>query len=185
MSKKKKKKKYRGFWFFVKLQILLMVMVLGAVGYYFFGGYGAQVSALKQEADGYVRHAIGEWVVGEADPEARKVGEMVMQGLQYLDVRRFAPTLKGYLELVQGCQMMQSYRDELVCVAGLVTDAVASWLAEEAPVQTAGVPAPEGADAAKGPEPAGVPALEGADAAKGPEGAEAPTQLPPTRAPTV
>ena len=54
-KKKKKKKKYRGFWLFVKLQIFLMILVAGAVGYYFFGGYGEQVSQLKQEADTFVR----------------------------------------------------------------------------------------------------------------------------------
>lgn len=47
---KKKKKRYRVFWAFVKLQIVLMILVLGAVGYYYLGGYAKKVEALHKEA---------------------------------------------------------------------------------------------------------------------------------------
>lgn len=53
--KKKRKKKYRWFWVFVRLQVLLMFLVVGAVGYYYYGGYGRQVQGMKQEADMLVR----------------------------------------------------------------------------------------------------------------------------------
>ncbi len=51
MAKKtRKKKKHRIFWAFVKLQLILMLLVMLAVGYYFLGGYGARVQALRNEA---------------------------------------------------------------------------------------------------------------------------------------
>lgn len=49
-KKKKKKKKYRVFWFFAKLQIFLFLLVAGAVGWYYYGGYAQKVGALQQEA---------------------------------------------------------------------------------------------------------------------------------------
>lgn len=52
---KKKKKKYRGFWLFVKLQILLLLIVGAGVSYYFFGGYGKEVQEMKAEAEQLVR----------------------------------------------------------------------------------------------------------------------------------
>ena len=50
MTKKKKQKKHRVFWFVVKLQIVLMLLVLGALGYYFFGGYASQIADFQKEA---------------------------------------------------------------------------------------------------------------------------------------
>ena len=50
MAKKKKQKKHRVFWFVVKLQIVLMLLVLGALGYYFFGGYASQIADFQKEA---------------------------------------------------------------------------------------------------------------------------------------
>ena len=38
-KKKKKKKQHRVFWFFIKLQIFLMVLILGGLCFYYFGGY--------------------------------------------------------------------------------------------------------------------------------------------------
>lgn len=58
MAKKNKKKKpHRGFWIFVKIQIVLMLLVLGAVGYYYLAGYGKKVEALRQEAVSIVASA--------------------------------------------------------------------------------------------------------------------------------
>ena len=48
--KKKKKKQLRFFWFMIKLQIFLMLLVLGGMGYYFYGGYAKTVQDLKAEA---------------------------------------------------------------------------------------------------------------------------------------
>ena len=49
-KKKKKKKQHRFFWFMIKFQIFLMIIVLGGLGYYFFGGYAGQVQKLRSEA---------------------------------------------------------------------------------------------------------------------------------------
>ncbi len=49
-KKKKKKKKYRVFWFFVKLQVVFLLLVAMALGWYYFGGYAQTVSALQREA---------------------------------------------------------------------------------------------------------------------------------------
>ena len=48
--KKKTKKKHRFFWFLIKLQIVLMVVVLAGFGYYSFGGCATEVQALKEKA---------------------------------------------------------------------------------------------------------------------------------------
>ncbi len=56
-KKKKRKKKYRFFWFFVKVQIFLMICVLGAVGFYYGGGYAKRVQALHKEALSLVHHS--------------------------------------------------------------------------------------------------------------------------------
>lgn len=58
--KKKKKKKYRVFWFFVKLQFVLMIFVLLGVGYYYYGGYAAQVQKMKDEAVRFVKRSTEE-----------------------------------------------------------------------------------------------------------------------------
>jgi len=55
MAKKKKQKKHRLFWFFVKLQILLMIMVVGGFLIYNYGGYAEQIQAIRQEAVEVVR----------------------------------------------------------------------------------------------------------------------------------
>ena len=46
-KKIKKQKKNRVFWFFVKMQIILMIFVLLAVAYYFYGGYAKQITILQ------------------------------------------------------------------------------------------------------------------------------------------
>ena len=57
MSKTKKKKKHRLFWHFFRIQLALLVLVLGAAAYYFYGGYGKQVEELRQEAVRLVRQS--------------------------------------------------------------------------------------------------------------------------------
>ena len=57
MSGKKKKRKYRKFWLFVKIQFVLLLIVLGAGAYYFFGGYAQEVKGLKTEAEASVVYA--------------------------------------------------------------------------------------------------------------------------------
>lgn len=56
-KKKRKKKKYRVFWGFVRLQIFLMLLVLGGLAYYYLGGYATQVSVLREEAHRFVRES--------------------------------------------------------------------------------------------------------------------------------
>lgn len=50
----RRKKKHRFFWFVIKLQIFLMLLVVGAVGYYYYAGYATEVSALQRKAVGIV-----------------------------------------------------------------------------------------------------------------------------------
>lgn len=50
-KKKKKKKQHRFFWFMIKFQIFLMVLILGGLCYYYFGGYAGQVQQLRAEAE--------------------------------------------------------------------------------------------------------------------------------------
>ena len=57
MSKTKKKKKHRLFWHFFRIQLALLVLVLGAAAYYFYGGYGKQVEELRQGAVRLVRQS--------------------------------------------------------------------------------------------------------------------------------
>lgn len=57
MSKTKKKKKHRLFWHFFRIQLALLVLVLGAAAYYFYGGYGKQIEELRQEAVRLVRQS--------------------------------------------------------------------------------------------------------------------------------
>ncbi len=56
-KKNKQKKKYRVFWFLAKFQILLLVLVAGALGWYYFGGYAQTVSKLQKEAKEFVRNS--------------------------------------------------------------------------------------------------------------------------------
>ena len=58
--KKGQKKKHRGLRLFVKFQIFLMILILGAVAYYYLSGYGAIVSELKEEASRYVAKSTPE-----------------------------------------------------------------------------------------------------------------------------
>ena len=48
--KKKQKKKYRVFWFLAKVQLLLLLLVAGALGVYYFGGYAQTVGELQSDA---------------------------------------------------------------------------------------------------------------------------------------
>lgn len=57
MAKKKKKKKYRPFWFFVKVQMVLFLLVAAGVGWYFFGGYAEEIKGLQKEAEQLVRNS--------------------------------------------------------------------------------------------------------------------------------
>ena len=57
MSKTKNKKKHRLFWHFFRIQLVLLVLVLTAAAYYFYGGYGKQVEELRQEAVRLVRQS--------------------------------------------------------------------------------------------------------------------------------
>lgn len=59
-KKKKKKKKYHAFWVFVRVQMVLLLVVLGACGYYFFGGYAKEVKELKTEAERLVKNSTKE-----------------------------------------------------------------------------------------------------------------------------
>lgn len=54
-KKQKKQKKHRVFWFLIKLQIVLMILVLCGLGYYYYGGYAKEVQTLKREAIELVR----------------------------------------------------------------------------------------------------------------------------------
>lgn len=62
-TKKKKKKQHRFFWFMIKLQIFLMVCILGGLGYYYFGGYASQVEELRVEANQLVDNSTDETFV--------------------------------------------------------------------------------------------------------------------------
>ena len=57
MAKKKKNKKHRLFWFLVKLQILLMLVVVAGFLYYNYGGYAKQIQQLRVEAIQLVRES--------------------------------------------------------------------------------------------------------------------------------
>ena len=57
MAKKNKQKKHRLFWFVVKVQIVLMVLVLGGFLVYNYGGYAEQIQAIRQDAIRLVRES--------------------------------------------------------------------------------------------------------------------------------
>lgn len=57
MAKKRKVKKHRLFWFLVKLQIFLMIVVLAGFLYYNYGGYAKQLQEIRQEAIRLVRES--------------------------------------------------------------------------------------------------------------------------------
>lgn len=54
-KKPRKKKKHRLFWFVVKIQILLMVLVVGGLLYYNYGGYAQEIQQIRKEAIELVR----------------------------------------------------------------------------------------------------------------------------------
>lgn len=53
--KTKKKKKYHGFWVFVRIQIVLILLVISGLCYYFGGGYAGQVNRMRVEAKKFVK----------------------------------------------------------------------------------------------------------------------------------
>ena len=55
MAKQKRKKKHRLFWFFVRLQFVLMLVVIAGFFYYNYGGYGKLVQDYRKEAIALVR----------------------------------------------------------------------------------------------------------------------------------
>ena len=57
MAKKKKNKKHRLFWFLVKLQIVLILVIVAGFLYYNYGGYAEQIQALRQDAIRMVRES--------------------------------------------------------------------------------------------------------------------------------
>ena len=56
-KKKKTKKSNRVFWIAVRIQIALMVVILGFVGYYYLGGYAKTIKGLKSDAINLVERA--------------------------------------------------------------------------------------------------------------------------------
>ncbi|MBQ3557910.1 MAG: transglycosylase domain-containing protein [Agathobacter sp.] len=57
MAKKKKNKKHRLFWFLVKLQIVLMLVVLAGFLYYNYGGYAKDIQEIRKDAIRLVRES--------------------------------------------------------------------------------------------------------------------------------
>ncbi|MBR2046035.1 MAG: transglycosylase domain-containing protein [Agathobacter sp.] len=57
MAKQKKQKKHRLFWFLVKMQILLMLVVVAGMFIYSYGGYATRIQELRQEAIQLVRES--------------------------------------------------------------------------------------------------------------------------------
>ena len=57
MAKRKKNKKHKLFWFLVKLQILLILVILAGFLYYNYGGYAEQIQAIRQDAIRLVRES--------------------------------------------------------------------------------------------------------------------------------
>lgn len=57
MTKAKKNKKHRFFWFLVKVQIFLILLVLAGFWVYNYGGYAKQIQAIQQDAVRLVRES--------------------------------------------------------------------------------------------------------------------------------
>jgi len=57
MAKNKKQKKHRFFWFIVKLQIVLMLVVVAGLFIYNYGGYAQQLQQIRKEAVTLVRES--------------------------------------------------------------------------------------------------------------------------------
>ncbi len=53
-NKRKKKSKKQKAWRFLKIQMVLIILVLFAMGYYFLGGYATKVADMKKEAEALV-----------------------------------------------------------------------------------------------------------------------------------
>lgn len=65
MSAKKKKKKYHKFRLFVKIQLVLMLVVLGAGAYFYFGGYVEDIRQMQSEAEKLVKASSAETFRGD------------------------------------------------------------------------------------------------------------------------
>lgn len=57
MSKKRKQKKHRLFWFIIKLQIVLMLVVVAGLFVYSYGGYATQLQEIRKDAVRMVRES--------------------------------------------------------------------------------------------------------------------------------
>lgn len=57
MAKNKRKKRHRFFWFLIKLQIVLFVIVFAGLLYYNYGGLAQQIQTLRQDAIHVVRES--------------------------------------------------------------------------------------------------------------------------------
>ena len=82
-EKKKRKKKYRGFWLFVKLQIVLILLVIGGLAYYYFGGDARQGSAMHEEAVRVLKKsAKGTFWAGQTSQgyDVKGTGNMSLRG---------------------------------------------------------------------------------------------------------
>lgn len=60
MKPMKKKKRNAGFWRFFRIQLFLLILLVGAVSYYYLGGYADEVARLKTEASKIVRSSTEE-----------------------------------------------------------------------------------------------------------------------------
>lgn len=57
MARNKKQKKHRLFWFIVKMQILLMLVVVAGILVYNYGGYAQEIQTIRKEAVALVRES--------------------------------------------------------------------------------------------------------------------------------
>lgn len=80
---KQKKKKFRGFWIFFKMQLVLLFILAGVLGYYFLGGYAGTVRQLKEDAD---------YLAGKSNEETFRKGET---GLVYDNKGKLIKAYKG------------------------------------------------------------------------------------------
>lgn len=53
-KKKKKSRKNRKMWTFLKIQMVLIILVLGGICFYYMGGYATQISKMRKEANSFV-----------------------------------------------------------------------------------------------------------------------------------
>ena len=94
-KKKTKKKQHRFFWFMIKFQIFLMLVVLAGLGYYYFGGYADTVQQLKRDAvtkvaetdeSFFVPSQISEVYDTDGNLISERKGEKDAQYLNYEDI---------------------------------------------------------------------------------------------------